>query len=62
MYNESNKLITQVVIVGAGPRGLSLAEQLIRYNIDFIIIEKNKTTTELSKALVVQAVFKETMF
>jgi 2-polyprenyl-6-methoxyphenol hydroxylase-like FAD-dependent oxidoreductase len=46
---------TQVVIVGAGPTGLSLAAQLLRYNIDFIIREKNEKTTALSKAVVVQA-------
>ena len=46
---------TQVVIVGAGPTGLSMAAQLLRYHIDFIIIEKNEKTTHLSKALVVQA-------
>jgi 2-polyprenyl-6-methoxyphenol hydroxylase-like FAD-dependent oxidoreductase len=47
--------ITQVVIIGAGPTGLSLAAQLHRHKIDFIIIEKNETTTTLSKAIVVQA-------
>lgn len=56
-------LKTQVIIVGAGPTGLSLAAQFIRHNIDFILIEKNEKTTELSKAVVVQArtleIFKE---
>src|SRR5215203_1030625 len=46
---------TQVVIVGAGPAGLSLATQLFRHNIEFILLEKNGTTTSLSKAIVVQA-------
>ena len=46
---------TQVVIVGAGPTGLSLAVQFIRYNIDFVIIEKNEKTTAFSKAIAVQA-------
>lgn len=46
---------TQVIIIGAGPTGLSLAAQLIRFNIDFIILEKNDKTTHLSKAVVVQA-------
>ena len=46
---------TQVVIVGAGPSGLSMASQLLRYGIDFILIEKNEKTTHLSKAVVIQA-------
>lgn len=48
-------LLTEVVIVGAGPTGLSMAVQLLRYNIDFIILEKNEKTTHLSKAIAVQA-------
>src|SRR5437868_5819047 len=46
---------TQVVIIGAGPTGLSMAVQLLRYNIDFIILEKNEKTTPYSKAIVIQA-------
>src|SRR5580693_892063 len=46
---------TQVAIVGAGPTGLSMAVQLLRHNIAFIIIEKNEGTTLFSKALAVQA-------
>ncbi len=46
---------TQVIIIGAGPTGLSLAAQLLRYQIDFIILEKNEKTTHLSKAIVIQA-------
>ena len=46
---------TQVVIIGAGPTGLSLAVQLLRYHIDFVIIERNLATTPLSKAVVIQA-------
>ncbi|MEO6406172.1 MAG: FAD-dependent monooxygenase [Ferruginibacter sp.] len=46
---------TQVVIVGAGPTGLSLAIQLLRYNISFVILEKNEGPTPLSKAVVIQA-------
>lgn len=52
-YANSNKV--QVVIIGAGPTGLSMAAQLIRHSIDFIILEKNERTTVLSKAIVVQA-------
>ena len=46
---------TDVLIVGAGPTGLALACQLIRYDIDFILIDKNQTTTPHSKAIGVQA-------
>lgn len=46
---------TDVVIVGAGPTGLSLACQLIRLDVDFIIIDKKETTTPHSKAIGVQA-------
>jgi 2-polyprenyl-6-methoxyphenol hydroxylase-like FAD-dependent oxidoreductase len=46
---------TQVIIIGAGPTGLSLASQLLRYGIDFVILEKNEKTTPFSKAVVVQA-------
>ncbi len=46
---------TDVIIVGAGPTGLSLAVQLMRYNINFVIFDKKEGVTELSKALVVHA-------
>lgn len=46
---------TQVVIIGAGPTGLSMAAQLIRHKVDFILLEKNEKTTHLSKAIAVQA-------
>src|SRR5215217_7391868 len=55
MVEQTTTLKTQVLIVGAGPTGLSMAAQLLRYHIDFIIIEKNEATTSLSKAIVVQA-------
>jgi 2-polyprenyl-6-methoxyphenol hydroxylase-like FAD-dependent oxidoreductase len=45
----------EVMIVGAGPTGLALACQLIRFGIDFVIIDKNETTTPHSKAIGVQA-------
>jgi len=44
-----------VLIVGAGPTGLTLACLLAQFGVKFRIIEKNKTITERSKALVVQA-------
>lgn len=46
---------TDVIIVGAGPTGLALACQLIRHGIDFVIFDKNETTTPHSKAIGVQA-------
>lgn len=46
---------TEVLIVGAGPTGLALACQLIRHGIDFIIIDRNASTTEYSKAIGVHA-------
>ncbi|MBA3693306.1 MAG: FAD-dependent monooxygenase, partial [Acidobacteria bacterium] len=46
---------TDVIIVGAGPTGLSLACQLVRYGIDFVIVEKNEGVTPYSKAIGVHA-------
>ncbi len=46
---------TEVIIIGAGPTGLALACQLIRYGIDFVIIDRKETTTPHSKAIGVQA-------
>ncbi len=46
---------TDVIIIGAGPTGLSLACQLIRYGVDFVIIDQKETTTPYSKAIGVQA-------
>src|SRR5689334_13684999 len=46
---------TEVLIIGAGPTGLALACQLVRYGVDFIIIDKKETTTPHSKAIGVQA-------
>jgi 2-polyprenyl-6-methoxyphenol hydroxylase-like FAD-dependent oxidoreductase len=52
---ETTTIKTEVIIVGAGPTGLSLAVQLTRYNIDFLIFDKKEGVTDLSKALVVHA-------
>ena len=46
---------TDILIVGAGPTGLALACQLIRYGVDFVMIDKKETTTPYSKAIGVQA-------
>jgi 2-polyprenyl-6-methoxyphenol hydroxylase-like FAD-dependent oxidoreductase len=46
---------TDVLIIGAGPTGLALACQLIRYGVDFTIVDRKETTTPHSKAIGVQA-------
>ena len=46
---------TDVVIVGAGPTGLSLACQCIRHGVDFIIVDRNDGVTPYSKAIGVHA-------
>lgn len=46
---------TDVLIAGAGPTGLALACQLIRYGVDFIIVDRKEDTTPYSKAIGVQA-------
>jgi 2-polyprenyl-6-methoxyphenol hydroxylase-like FAD-dependent oxidoreductase len=44
-----------VIIVGAGPTGLSLACQLTRYGVDFVVVEEKEGITPFSKALGVHA-------
>lgn len=51
----NEKVETDVIIVGAGPTGLALACQLIRYGVDFIIFDEEKSISDLSKAIAVQA-------
>src|SRR5476651_146583 len=46
---------TSVLIVGAGPSGLMMAAQLLRYGIQPIIIDSRQGPTSHSKALAVQA-------
>lgn len=46
---------TDVIIVGAGPSGLALACQFIRFGVDFVIFDRKETTTPFSKAIGVQA-------
>src|SRR5215813_11681972 len=46
---------TDVLIIGAGPTGLSLACQMLRYGIDFVIVDKKGAITPYSKAIGVHA-------
>jgi 2-polyprenyl-6-methoxyphenol hydroxylase-like FAD-dependent oxidoreductase len=46
---------TDVLIVGAGPTGLALANQLTRFGVDFVILDKREGTTPYSKAIGVHA-------
>jgi 2-polyprenyl-6-methoxyphenol hydroxylase-like FAD-dependent oxidoreductase len=46
---------TSVLIVGAGPSGLMMAAQLLRYGIIPVIIDSKQGPTNQSKALLVQA-------
>ncbi|GAB3917296.1 FAD-dependent monooxygenase [Mucilaginibacter boryungensis] len=46
---------TTVLIVGAGPSGLMMAAQLLRYGIQPVIIDSRQGPTSHSKALAVQA-------
>jgi 2-polyprenyl-6-methoxyphenol hydroxylase-like FAD-dependent oxidoreductase len=50
-----SQMNTDVVIVGAGPTGLSLACQFIRYGVDFVIFDKKEGVTAHSKAIGVHA-------
>src|SRR3569832_2791545 len=54
-FGFMNTLNTDIIIIGAGPTGLSLACQLIRHGIDFVVVEKNESVTPFSKAIGVQA-------
>jgi len=46
---------TPILIVGAGPSGLMLSAQLLRYGADHVIIDKKSSVTNQSRALAVQA-------
>lgn len=50
-----NTINTDVLIIGAGPTGLSLACQLVRHEVGFILVEKNQALTPYSKAIGVHA-------
>jgi 2-polyprenyl-6-methoxyphenol hydroxylase-like FAD-dependent oxidoreductase len=46
---------TDVLIIGAGPTGLALACQFVRFGVDFVIVEKSEGVTPYSKAIGVHA-------
>jgi 2-polyprenyl-6-methoxyphenol hydroxylase-like FAD-dependent oxidoreductase len=46
-------MTAKVLVLGAGPVGLTMAIELRRYGIDFRIVEKAETRSDKSKALVV---------
>ncbi|WP_258104524.1 FAD-dependent monooxygenase [Marinoscillum sp. MHG1-6] len=48
-------LKTEVLIVGAGPTGLMAANQLLRFGVDFIIIDHKSRPTRESRAITVTA-------
>src|SRR5450631_3259068 len=47
--------MNSIMIVGAGPTGLMLANQLTRFGVDYIIVDQKSGPTDQSRALVVQA-------
>ena len=54
-YNHNTMPTPQILIVGAGPTGLTLAIELARRRVPFRIVDKAGGTTDKSKALVVHA-------
>src|SRR6188474_2736340 len=54
MFGELNEVFqTDVLIVGAGPTGLMAANQLLRFNIEFMIIDMKAGPTIESRAIAV---------
>jgi len=51
MTTQSN----DIIIVGAGPTGLMLANQLMRFGVDYIILDQKSGPTDQSRALVVHS-------
>ena len=47
--------MVDVLIIGAGPVGLTMAAQCLRYNISFRIIEKRSSPSKESRALIIHA-------
>ena len=53
-YSDLTTTTTEVLIVGAGPTGLTMACELLRHGIQCRIIDKAASPSVRSKALVVQ--------
>lgn len=47
----SSDHVWQVVVVGAGPTGLTLANLLVRYGVDVLLIERNESTVQEPRAV-----------
>ena len=45
----------EIIILGAGPTGLMLANQLTRFAVDYLILDQKSGPTDQSRALVVQS-------
>src|ERR1700693_2587878 len=43
--------VWHVVVVGAGPNGLTIANLLARYGVDVLLIERNETTVQEPRAV-----------
>src|SRR5579872_1040161 len=53
MKSERGEITSPVLIVGAGPVGLTMAVELARYGVEVRVIDKSSHQTETSRALVV---------
>ncbi len=53
IHHVMNKLKRDVIVIGAGPVGLFLARELVRYGHSVLLVEKNSRQSEHSKALAV---------
>ncbi|MFW6290124.1 MAG: FAD-dependent oxidoreductase, partial [Mariniphaga sp.] len=53
--NKNNKVMPEVLITGAGPAGLMMACRLAQFNVQFRIIDKKKSPSSYSGAMIVHA-------
>src|SRR3984885_1539479 len=53
--SRGTEMKTDVLIVGAGPVGMTMACELARYGLSVRIVDKNSQRTDKSKAIVVWA-------